>query len=703
MKRCLSFLTLVGCAVFAGSANGQSESKHMTHVKQANDPTVQYLLPGTPLAPRGEPQTLCTLSENDNCQVMEWVDGDRVTGTSLGSMGVGSAVSLNRVADHFRTGGAGGTVTSVCWWGTYGTACGAEPLPANDHFFVTIYARGVDGAPAAVIATFEQGVSMNVSRRDICGALSRSTTEYSATLTGGVTVDPDTCYFIEIRNPVNAITNPGTASWFWSHTAPATDGSCFNDIGSNGYDPVQDIVSANSDRAFCVGITLDVFGTQACLGPPPPPICENDTANGQARDPGVNNGGFSASPSANAVGLQLAEGIQFANTVTLNSVCFWGFWVAQDNTQPTGPAQPIFDLTFFANNNNQPGTIIAQYQVGTGGTAVFRQGTNYRLEFPDTILAAGTCYFFSVSIRTEFADPNFNLRWVWGLTSAGPNGNGRVQSRVAGGAAPGAWADQNFGNAAIANIYYLFNDGPSIPTNCPLQTGACCINGVCSVVTSQASCTAQGGVFQGLGTTCNACVCQPIPGNDNCANAVTITGTGAFPFDNCNATSDGTDTCDATSGRDVWFRWRAPCDGDFVFAGCDNGATATADLVFSVFDACGGTQVGCDDDGCVAGGPSRVTFSATNGTVYTLRIASFGGGAGESARFSMSRVGGDCPVGNPCPCNWNMDGALNSQDFFDFLTAFFASNADINMDGFTNSQDFFDFLTCLFAPPAGCP
>jgi hypothetical protein len=53
-----------------------------------------------------------------------------------------------------------------------------------------------------------------------------------------------------------------------------------------------------------------------------------------------------------------------------------------------------------------------------------------------------------------------------------------------------------------------------------------------------------------------------------------------------------------------------------------------------------------------------------------------------------------------CRTDLTCDGFVNSQDFFDFLTAFFALGplADFNIDGFINSQDFFDFLNDFFNP-----
>ncbi len=55
----------------------------------------------------------------------------------------------------------------------------------------------------------------------------------------------------------------------------------------------------------------------------------------------------------------------------------------------------------------------------------------------------------------------------------------------------------------------------------------------------------------------------------------------------------------------------------------------------------------------------------------------------------------------PCPADFDRSCTVDSQDFFDFVSAFFkaAPAADFNHDSIVNSQDFFDFLAAFFA---GC-
>src|SRR5262249_21737037 len=56
------------------------------------------------------------------------------------------------------------------------------------------------------------------------------------------------------------------------------------------------------------------------------------------------------------------------------------------------------------------------------------------------------------------------------------------------------------------------------------------------------------------------------------------------------------------------------------------------------------------------------------------------------------------PPQRACRADFNLSGSVDSQDFFQFLAAFFAGAADFNADGATTSQDFFDFLGAFFAP-----
>ncbi len=83
---------------------------------------------------------------------------------------------------------------------------------------------------------------------------------------------------------------------------------------------------------------------------------------------------------------------------------------------------------------------------------------------------------------------------------------------------------------------------------------------------------------------------------------------------------------------------------------------------------------------------------------YTIVLEADTDGDGVPEPLASVRLTNVIPPA--CAADWNGDGTVNSQDFFDFLAAFFRGDADFNFDGVTNSQDFFDFLTAFFS---GCP
>ncbi|MBC7771796.1 MAG: hypothetical protein H7210_04830 [Pyrinomonadaceae bacterium] len=69
--------------------------------------------------------------------------------------------------------------------------------------------------------------------------------------------------------------------------------------------------------------------------------------------------------------------------------------------------------------------------------------------------------------------------------------------------------------------------------------------------------------------------------------------------------------------------------------------------------------------------------------------------SGSGAAVGIRVIGTPVPT---CRADFNGDTVVNSQDFFDFLAAFFAETpaGDFNGDSVINSQDFFDFVATFF-------
>ncbi|MBC7772021.1 MAG: PQQ-dependent sugar dehydrogenase [Pyrinomonadaceae bacterium] len=183
------------------------------------------------------------------------------------------------------------------------------------------------------------------------------------------------------------------------------------------------------------------------------------------------------------------------------------------------------------------------------------------------------------------------------------------------------------------------------------ETSACCTTSGCQQIT-EAACTAAGGTWQGLGRSCTEPdICTPAP----------ITG--------------------------------ACCVGTVCSIATQTDCTASKGTYQ-------GDNTVCGKNTCP---PPPATGACCVGTVCSIATA-------VDRRTAEGTYQGDntvcgkntCPPPATCPCDWNDDLTLTSQDFFDFLAGFFNDNGDFNGDMMTTSQDFFDFIACFFEPPAGC-
>lgn len=151
------------------------------------------------------------------------------------------------------------------------------------------------------------------------------------------------------------------------------------------------------------------------------------------------------------------------------------------------------------------------------------------------------------------------------------------------------------------------------------------------------------------------------PANDDCADAIPI-DEGVHPFTSVNSTTDGpllpAPTCnegfDHDLAYDVWFRYTAPGHG---FATIDLCSETDFDSGIAVYEGCQcpaqtANTIACNDDGCPpeepeVGGASRVTFEATHGQCYKIRVGGYGPfatGSGEIA-ISFVFIDGGCPDG----------------------------------------------------------
>jgi hypothetical protein len=116
--------------------------------------------------------------------------------------------------------------------------------------------------------------------------------------------------------------------------------------------------------------------------------------------------------------------------------------------------------------------------------------------------------------------------------------------------------------------------------------------------------------------------CRPV--NDECETAMQITS-GVTNFANSGADTDGPASSCPNFTNDVWFKYVALCTGTATVSTCSG---TTINTMLAVYDgSCAGAEIVCNDNFC--GNRSQVSFAATAGSTYIIRVGGFNGVQGN--------------------------------------------------------------------------
>jgi len=151
---------------------------------------------------------------------------------------------------------------------------------------------------------------------------------------------------------------------------------------------------------------------------------------------------------------------------------------------------------------------------------------------------------------------------------------------------------------------------------------------------------------------------------DECTGAIALVDGANGPFSNAGSTTSAPAWPCAAGGNDVWFFYVATCTGTVTVDTCGGGYDSCIEA-FS--GGCGGlTSLACDDDGCVGIAlTSRLTFSATSGVTYNIRLGGFGGAVGST----NINVACQAPQPNQLVTTYanNNGGAVGGGVYFDLV------------------------------------
>ena len=175
------------------------------------------------------------------------------------------------------------------------------------------------------------------------------------------------------------------------------------------------------------------------------------------------------------------------------------------------------------------------------------------------------------------------------------------------------------------------------------------------------------------------------PVNDECEGAIALL-TGANAFDTTGATDSDApldESCHSEGQvqprADLWYSWTATATGEALVSTCGSASFDTWLVAYEV--DCAGDIVGCNDESDLCPNfTSRMTFAATEGVTYLIRVGAWGFADTGSGTLTIA-----APY---LPADLNLDGLVNGADLALLLGSWGAPGlTDLNGDGTTDGAD----------------
>jgi len=157
-----------------------------------------------------------------------------------------------------------------------------------------------------------------------------------------------------------------------------------------------------------------------------------------------------------------------------------------------------------------------------------------------------------------------------------------------------------------------------------------------------------------LNITCSP-LCLPVPANDDCASAQSLSVSGSCTpttgTTQCAGSTPSNPTCFSAFATlaDVWYSFVAPADGEATMNITNVSAVGTG---YAVYDACGGAEVACSST--YTSGTDVAWTGLTPGATYYVQVMT--NGVVNAGDFTI------CVSGNVPDCNGDLGGSAFLDD-----------------------------------------